>query len=349
LTTIDNANVVVRIYAGPTAAGTPVQTVNATRSSSGSWSASVSAPLAQGTYTARAEQSDAAGNTGYTSANTFAVVGRSTPTDPVFVGAGDIADVPAGAAGGDEATARLLDAIVAATPGNVTVFAAGDNAYESGTLAEYTSYYEPTWGRHKAITKPIPGNHEYSTPGASGYFDYFGASAGDRASGYYAYDLGRWRIYALNSGIPDGAGSAQEQWLRSDLAANGSARCVLAYMHHPRFSGGVHGNDTSVQALWQALYDYGADVVIVGHDHNYQRFAPQTPTGVADPARGMREFVVGTGGRSRHMAGPTVNQETFEDDTYGVLKMTLHSESYDFEFVPEAGVTYTDSGSASCR
>jgi hypothetical protein len=345
----ESSNVTVRIYAGVTATGTPVQTLSAARSSSGAWSAATSTPVAYGTYTAQAEQADTAGNVGQTQAQTFSVAPRGTPTDPVLVGAGDIADLPAGAVGGDEATAKILDSIVAATPGNVTVFATGDNAYEAGTLAEFTSYYEPTWGRHKAITKPIPGNHEYVTPGAAGYFDYFGAMAGDRATGYYAYDLGQWRVYALNSAIDHDAGSSQEQWLRTDLAAHVSVRCVLAYVHHPRFSGGSHGDTPSLQSLWQALYEYGGDVVIAGHDHNYQRFAPQRPNGLADPARGIREFVVGTGGRLRHSSGPTANQETFDADTYGVLKLTLHPDGYDFDFVAEAGKAYTDSGSAACN
>ncbi len=267
--------------------------------------------------------------------------------DPILVGAGDIAASPSGTSGPDEATARLLDSVVAANPDRVTVFTAGDNAYESGTLSEYTSYYDPTWGRQKAITKPTPGNHEYTTAGAAGYFDYFGAAAGNRATGYYAYDLGGWRIYSLNSEVAHGAGSTQEQWLRSDLAAHAGTACVLAYWHRPRFSSGTHGSDTSMQALWQALYDNRAEVVVSGHDHNYQRFAPQTPTGAADPARGIREFVVGTGGRSHYVfASPIANTEAYNTDTYGVLRLTLHPTSYDFAFLHEAGRTYSDTGTA---
>jgi acid phosphatase type 7 len=267
--------------------------------------------------------------------------------DPILVGAGDIAATPSGASGGDEATARLLDSVVAANPGNVTVFTAGDNAYESGTLSEYMSYYDPTWGRQKALAKPTPGNHEYATPGAAGYFDYFGAAAGNRAEGYYAYNLGAWRIYSLNSEIAHGVGSAQEQWLRGDLTANASKACVLAYWHRPRFSSGTHGSDASMQALWQALYDNGAEVVVSGHDHNYQRFAPQTPSGVADAARGIREFVVGTGGRSHYVfTSPIANTQAYNTDTYGVLRLTLHPTSYDFAFLPEAGRSYSDGGTS---
>jgi Calx-beta domain/Glycosyl hydrolase family 99/Calcineurin-like phosphoesterase len=267
--------------------------------------------------------------------------------DPVLVGAGDIATAPEGASGADEATARLLDSVVAAN-GKVTVFTAGDNAYEAGAPSEFLSFYEPTWGRHKAITKPSPGNHDYATAGAAGYFDYFGAAAGDGTTGYYAYELGDWRIYSLNSEIAHGARSPQVQWLRGDLATHPGVKCVLAYWHRPRFSSGTHGSDKSMKALWQALYDHKADVVVAGHDHNYQRFAPQTPTGAADPADGIRQFVVGTGGRSHYVfANPIANTEAYNTDTYGVLKLTLHPTSYDFEFVPEAGRTYNDTGTAA--
>jgi hypothetical protein len=266
-------------------------------------------------------------------------------TDPILVGAGDIADTPSGRSGADEATALLLDGLVTANPGRVTVFVAGDNAYENGSATDYASYYDPTWGRHKAITKPVPGNHEYQTAGAAGYYGYFGAAAGDPAKGYYAYDLGAWRIYALNSELVHGAGSTQEQWLRADLAAHTGTTCVAAYWHRPRFSSGDHGSDSSFSAFWQALYDYNAELVLVGHDHNYQRFAPQTAGGARDDARGLREFVVGTGGRSFYaFPTPITNTEAWNTSTHGVLKLTLHATSYDFQFVPIAGQTYTDSG-----
>ena len=258
----------------------------------------------------------------------------------VFVGAGDIAGC---STSGDEATAALLDGI----PG--TVFTAGDNAYDSGTATEFANCYDPTWGRHKARTRPSPGNHDYNTSGATGYYNYFGANAGPSGQGYYSYDLGDWHLISLNSNVSMSAGSTQEQWLRADLAANPKT-CVLAYWHHPRFSSGSHGSSTSPQPLWQALYDYNADVVIVGHDHNYQRFAPQTPTGVADAARGIRQFVAGTGGRSHYTFGtPIANTEAYNTDTDGVLKLTLFADSYTWEFIPVAGKTYTDSGTGSCH
>ena len=257
----------------------------------------------------------------------------------MFVGAGDIAT----SGSGDEETAQLLDNI----PG--TVFTLGDNAYTNGTLTEYTNYYEPTWGRHKARTRPSPGNHEYNTSGAAGYYDYFGDIAGPDRRGYYSYDLGDWHIISLNSNISMSAGSTQEQWLRADLAAT-TAKCVLAYWHHPRFSSGSHGSSSAPQPLWQALYDYNADVVLVGHDHNYQRFAPQTPTGAADPARGIREFVVGSGGRGYYtFATPIANTEAHNYDTFGILKLTLYADSYTWEFIPVAGKTFTDVGSGSCH
>ncbi len=264
--------------------------------------------------------------------------------DPVLVGVGDIASC---SSSGDEATAKLLDTI------NGTVFTTGDNVYESGTDTEFTNCYEPSWGRHKARTRPSVGNHEYGTAGASGYFNYFGAAAGERGKGYYSYDLGAWHIIVLNSNCSQvggcGAGSAQEQWLRADLAAHPTT-CTLAYWHHPRFSSGSHGNSTAVQPLWQALYDAGADVVVSGHDHNYERFAPQTPSGAADPTFGIREFVAGMGGKSHYGFGTIQpNSQVRNSDTYGVLKLTLHATSYDWQFVPETGKTFTDSGTTTCH
>jgi hypothetical protein len=260
--------------------------------------------------------------------------------DPVLVGAGDIAHC---SSEGDEATANLLDNI----PG--TVFTTGDNVYPDGTPEQFANCYEPSWGRHKERTRPSPGNHDYHTVDASGYFAYFGSAAGELGKGYYSYDLGDWHIIALNSNIPVDPGSAQEQWLREDLAAH-TVACTLAYWHHPRFSSGtVHGSDRRMQPLWQALYDFGADVVLAGHEHNYERFAPQDPQGVADPTRGIRQFVVGTGGRSHYSFGPPIaNSEVRNGDTHGLLKLTLHSDNYSWEFIPVVGQTFSDSESAPC-
>jgi hypothetical protein len=260
--------------------------------------------------------------------------------DPVFVGAGDIAN----SGSGDTATAALLDNI----PG--TVYTLGDHAYDSGTTTEFNTYYGPTWGRHKARTKPSAGNHDYNTAGATGYFGYFGAAAGDPVKGYYSYDLGNWHIVVINSNIARSAGSAQEQWLRADLAAS-TKPCTLAYWHHPRFTSGAnHASDTSMGPVWQALYDYNADVVLSGHNHQYERFAPQNPSGRLDTARGIREFVAGMGGANHYNFGTIqANSEVRNGDTFGVLKLTLHSNSYDWRFVPEAGKTFTDSGTGTCH
>ncbi len=260
--------------------------------------------------------------------------------DPVLVGAGDIAN----SGSGDTATAALLDNIAG------TVFTAGDNAYDSGTLTEYNNYYNPNWRRHKARTKPSPGNHEYNTSGATGYFDYFGSLAGPYGRGYYSYDLGSWHVVSLDSEISMAVGSAQEQWLRTDLAAS-TKPCTLAYWHKPLFtSGSNHAPETATRPLFQALYDYNAEVVVNGHNHQYERFAPQNPTGGADSTRGIREFVAGMGGASHYSFGTIQpNSQARNSDTYGVLKFTLHSNSYDWQFVPEAGKTYTDSGTTTCH
>jgi len=264
--------------------------------------------------------------------------------DPVLVGAGDIGTC---AGTGDAATAAL----VAATAG--TVVTLGDNVYSSGTAAQFAGCYGPTWGRFKSRTRPAPGNHDYLTPGAAGYFGYFGAAAGPRGKGWYSYDLGAWHIIALNSNcgiVGCGPGSEQNRWLRADLAAHG-AQCTLAYWHHSRFSSDYsHGNNAGVAPFWDALYQYGADVVLSAHAHDYERFAPQTPAGRADPAFGIREIVSGTGGESHYgFKAPQPNSQVRNAATFGVLKLTLHSRGYDWRFVPQPGKTFTDSGTGSCH
>ena len=263
----------------------------------------------------------------------------------VLVGAGDIADCRD--LSGAEATAKLLEQ----TPG--TVMAVGDLAYPDGSKENFDCY-DQTWGRAKSRTRPAPGNHEFHSAAATPYFDYFGAAAGDSRTGYYSYDLGTWHIIVLNSECLDvggcDAGSPQERWLRADLAAHPAA-CTLAYWHKPLFSsGGVHGNDLTVKPLWQALYEANADVVIDGHDHDYERFAPQNPDGVADPTRGIREFVVGTGGKNLRPFGPTAaNSEVRSLEAFGVLKLVLGSGIYSWEFLSQEGKTFTDSGTATCH
>jgi len=270
--------------------------------------------------------------------------GGSAAAGFVLVGAGDIASCQSD---GDEATAKLLDTL------DGTVFTLGDNAYEHGTLDEYGRCYDPTWGRQLPRTMPAPGNHEYGTRAAAGYFTYFGAAAGEPGEGWYAYDAGSWRVYVLNSNCQEiggcDAGSAQERWLRADLAANPRS-CVLAMWHHPLFSSGEHGNDPITRPLWQDLDDAGADLVLNGHDHTYERFAPQTPAGRLDEARGIVEMVVGTGGRS-HYPFPIIRDNSLVRDntTWGVLRLVLSEGSWSFEFMPVEGGSFTDSGSATCH
>jgi acid phosphatase type 7 len=245
------------------------------------------------------------------------------PSGKVIVAAGDIADC---SSDGDEATARLVIGIEG------TVLTLGDNAYEDGTAQDFSECYEPSWGQFKERTRPAPGNHDYETEGASAYFDYFGHAAGQPGKGYYSYDLGQWHIVALNSNCEEvgcGASSPQVRWLEADLAKQ-ARPCTLAYFHYPLYSSGEYRPGIhEVKPLWEALHAADADVVLNGHDHNYQRFAPQDPNGKADPERGLREFVVGTGGRSHYsILGPIANSEVYNDETYGVLKLTLRPENY---------------------
>jgi acid phosphatase type 7 len=275
------------------------------------------------------------------------------PPGEVIVAAGDIASCSDTA---DEATTRLVGSIDGAT-----VLTLGDEAYPDGTAQDFEECYEPTWGQFKERTRPSPGNHEYETEGASAYFDYFGKMAGDPDEGYYSYDLGAWHIVALNSNCGEGEcgvgeircgfGSPEGRWLQEDLAANDEQKCTLAYFHHPLFtSGSYRPGIERVERLWEILYAAGVDVVLNGHDHNYQRFAPQDPNGKADPQRGIREFVVGTGGRSlNEISDPIANTEVYNDQTYGVLKLTRHPKKYEWEFVPVEGETFSDSGGARCH
>jgi len=247
------------------------------------------------------------------------------------------------------------DAVAAlARDSNSLVLLLGDNVYERGSTSEYTDCFDPAWGSFKDRLKPVPGNHEYKTGEAAGYYQYFGAAAGDPSAGYYSFNQGSWHLIALNSNCDDltggcEAGSPQETWLRADLAANPSL-CTLAYWHHPLFSSGDHGDNSEVKPLWDALYAAGVDLILNGHDHNYERFAPQDPAGQPDPARGIREFVVGTGGKSLRSVGGTVpNSELDSASSYGLLKLTLSNGEYGWEFLPAAGGDFTDSGQAACH
>src|SRR5215210_3967278 len=317
------------------------------RSADGSWPTSplttttasnyTNSGLTNGTsYTYRVTAVDGSGNESAPSASVSATPVTAPAGDPVVTAAGDIA----GSATDGVPTGNLIKEI-----DPTAVLTLGDNAYEDGTLQQYTDYYDPGWGAFKPKTYPIPGNHDYHTPAGEGYFTYFGARA---QAEYYSYDLGSWHLIALNGELPHSAGSSQEVWLKGDLAANAD-KCTLAYWHEPRFtSGDVHGNDTSFDPFWEDLYAARADVVLNGHNHNYERFARQNPQGQADPA-GMREFVVGTGGESHYGFGaPQPNSEVRNGETFGVLKLTLHSGSYEFEFAPVAGQTFSD-GPATTR
>ncbi len=273
----------------------------------------------------------------------------ATPAATVtLVGAGNIARCDRT---DDEATAALLDSI----PG--TVFALGDNAVPGGTLANYQNCYGPGWGRQLARTYPVPGHQDYmSSATADGYFGYFGAAAGDPAKGYYSVDLGAWHVVVLNSNsafVATAAGSPQEQWLKADLAAT-TQHCLLALWHRPRF---YSNTDTvfyatdAVKPFWNDLYAAGADLILNAHSRDYERFAPQTPDGVADSAKGIREIVIGTGGEGLDAPNTNriANSEVNISQVYGVLQLTLADGSYTWRFVPVAGQTATDTGSATCH
>ena len=284
--------------------------------------------------------------------------GKKTSCSLVVAAAGDIACEP-----GSPITPTLChhgavsDLLV--TGGYVAVMPLGDVQYEDGALAKFQGSYHPTWGRVLDMTYPSVGNHEYLTPGASGYFDYFngvgnfGGRAGDRDKGYYSYDLDNWHVVVVNSNCTDAGGctpgTPQYDWLAADLAAHPAA-CTLAYWHIPLFSSGGRASPNT-RHIWQLLYDNNADLILEGHDHIYERFAPQTPTGVPDPARGIRSFVVGTGG-SNHTLLPSIaaNSEVRDNTTFGVLSLTLRKGSYDWRFVPEiSSGTFTDAGSNACH
>jgi hypothetical protein len=266
------------------------------------------------------------------------------PGDPTLLATSDIASCWSS---GDEAVSRMLDTM----PGPIAV--PGDTEQNKGSADEFAGCYDPGWGRHRARTLPAVGDHEYKTPGATGYFDYFGAAAGEYGKGWYSYDLGSWHIVVLNSNCANvggcSTGSEQYEWLKDDLEENGGD-CIGAYWHHPLFSSGtLHGGLTRSRPFWNLLYEYGAEWTLNGNDHAYQRLARQTPTGALDTAAGMREFIVATGGtRLDALGAPLPNTEVQNNTAFGVLQLGLHEDSYDWEFVPQPGKTFTDSGSTPC-
>jgi hypothetical protein len=272
---------------------------------------------------------------------------QPTPEPPTLLAAGDIASCDSN---GDEATAALL----ADRPG-ATVATLGDHVYGGATIADFNSCYDPSWGAARTRTHPTAGNHEYDDPGAAGYWAYFGAAAAERGKGWYGYELGAWHVVVLNSNCRAAGGcfkgSEQEAWLAADLAAH-PARCTLAYWHHPLFtSDSQTGTAANTRPLWDDLYGAGAELVLNGHAHEYERFAPQRPDGAPDQSTGIREFVVGTGGRSFGAFGtsPAANSEKRDNSTFGVLSLKLGDGAYSWQFIPVAGGGFGDSGAQSCH
>jgi 3',5'-cyclic AMP phosphodiesterase CpdA len=232
----------------------------------------------------------------------------------------------------------------------------GDYVYYGGDPTLYTNCFDPVWGQFKSRIFPAVGNHEYIYPNAAGYYQYFGAAAGNPANGYYSYNLGAWHVVVLNTNCSSAgalndcfAGSPQEQWLRADLAAHPTF-CTLAYYHHPLYSSGKEGNFWRAHDLVQALIDYHVDLILNGHDHSYERFAPQDANGNLDPVNGIPEIIAGTGGKDHSpLVKRLPNSLVFDNTSFGVLRMVLHPTGYVFQFIPVAGSAFTDSGSGTCH
>jgi chitodextrinase len=309
------------------------------------------------TYTYTVKARDRAGNVSSASNTVTVRTPTSGGTSPVIAVAGDIACANTdaaynGGAGTSIACQQRATSDLLVNAGYAAVLVLGDNQYNSGSLSQFNAVYDPTWGRVKSITHPTIGNHEYGTSNASGYFTYFGSSAGDPSKGYYSYDIGTWHVVTLNSNctiVACTAGSTQEQWLRADLAAHPST-CTVATTHHARWSSGHDGDNVFLQPLWQALIDGGVDVLLSGHSHNYERFAPQNASGGLDNTNGIRQFVVGTGGAFFTGVGSAhPNSQVRNNDTFGIMKMTLRPTGYDWQFIRAAGGSFTDSGSTACH
>ena len=279
----------------------------------------------------------------------------SEAAEAYVIGAGDIARCGKKYLSNAEATAKLLDGFFEQLPEGTpaTVITFGDNAYPKGRTKEFANCYDPTWGRHKARTRPSVGNHEYKSRSAKPYYDYFGETAGDPREGYYSYDLGDWHLISLNTVCKKTAGcdedSPQYRWLVEDLQKT-DKKCVMSYSHHPLFSSGYHGGDEKVRPLFQALHDAGVELYVSGHEHHYERFGPQDPDGNADPERGVRQFIVGTGGRElRRIGRGRPNSELRSQESYGVIRFRLLEDRYEWEFLPVEGSDFTDSGEGACR
>ncbi len=274
--------------------------------------------------------------------------GLSAPQTAVLVGAGDIAGCDSV---GDEITAKLVVGVLTQNPG-ANVFTLGDNVYPNGTSQEFSDCYNPSWGSFKARTHPVPGNHDYNTPNATGYYEYYGAKAGDPSKGYYSYNFGAWHIVVVNSNCAAiggcETGSSQEKWLQNDLKTSPS-KCQILMWHHPRFSSGPHGNADFMQDIWKAAIENDVELVLNGHDHTYERFVPMNAAGEPD-VNGTTQIVVGSGGISHYaFVGQKPNRASANADTYGVLKFELAASSYKFEFLHEPGKTFTDAGVGTCH
>jgi hypothetical protein len=273
--------------------------------------------------------------------------------DPVIYAAGDIACPPGAATTATHCAQKRTSDLISWSN---RILPLGDNQYDTGALSAYTGVYRPTWGRFDPLASPVPGNHDYGTSGAGGYFSYFGARAGTRGQGWYSYDLGAWHLLALNSecshlgGSPCASGGAEETFVRADLASHPNA-CTLAYFHEPVFSSGSAPveNAAAMMPIWRDLYAAHVDLVLNGHKHNYQRASLLGATGAVD-SRGIRLIIVGTGGED-HSGSAALRSgfEVFDNKTFGVLRVVLHAGSYDWRFVPEPGKTFTDSGTDRCR
>lgn len=246
------------------------------------------------------------------------------------------------------ATAKIVDEGIAQNP-NAIVLTLGDHTYPIGRQEEFDTCYEPSWGKFKDRTYPIPGNHEYYIPSAYTYFQYFGSKASSQQRPYYSFNKGNWHFIALDSNLKNEQQEAQLDWLKQDLKNNRST-CTLAYWHHPLYSSGLHGNNSIMQAAWNILMEAKADLVLSGHDHDYERFASQNSQGEKDEQAGMRSFIVGTGGAEQNpVLWQKQHSEVLKTHVYGVLKLTLKKQSYDWQFLSIAGSTFTDEGSGTCH
>jgi hypothetical protein len=308
------------------------------------------------TYTYRVRARDAAGNRSKVSRKVIA----TAASEVVVAAAGDVACAPDdpnyhNGTGTSTACRQLATSNLLVNGDFDAVLALGDLQYDSGSLSDFNASYDPSWGRVKSITYPVVGNHEYGQSNASGYFQYFGSRAGTAGQGWYSFDIGGWHIVAINSNCDRlsggcGSGSTEETWLRNDLADHPTA-CTIAMWHHARYSSGHDGDNTFMQTMWSDLYDAGVEIVLSGHSHDYERFAPQDDSGNLDNAAGVRQFVVGTGGAFFTGLGSSFddNSQAHQNNTFGVLQLTLRADAYDWQFLPEAGKTYTDSGTTACH